>query len=339
MLMGSALTLGCAGKSPAPTEPPPQAVAADQTELDITASGIKATLYLPHPTRGHYRALRFDGSGMVGRVVVNGHTFFGPWDAQVPGDANHDAGAIGTADEYGIDQPAGYAQAALGGSFVKIGVGRLTRTAPTPYRFSFNYPVVDAPAWKMQHGTGYVDFQQTLEPVDGWGYDYHKRVELLAGSKSSLPALLIHRTLMNIGQHTLETEQYTHNFVMIDDDLVDPRYALDMTFPITLKRPKDLNVYAEATGRRIQFLKPLPFKASAYADVANVPDAPAANHAVVTNSDSRASITISGDRAPVAIKMYATPRVICPEIFVPVRIEAGKTMSWTTRYEFSAPTK
>ena len=45
---------------------------------------------------------------------------------------------------------------------------------------------------------------------------------------------------------------------------------------------------------------------------------------------------ITGDRAPFKINFYTAPLAICPEAFLQLRVEPGKSLEWNIRYELFA---
>ena len=51
----------------------------DHPHVRLTNGGMNAVVFLPDVEKGYYRAARFDWSGLVACVSLNGHTFFGEW--------------------------------------------------------------------------------------------------------------------------------------------------------------------------------------------------------------------------------------------------------------------
>src|SRR5215472_18453045 len=48
-------------------------------KASISNGLVNAVVYLPDPTNGYYRGVRFDWSGVVGCLAYKGHTYFGVW--------------------------------------------------------------------------------------------------------------------------------------------------------------------------------------------------------------------------------------------------------------------
>ena len=116
--------------------PATHAQASAPPSVQIANGAVTATVYLPVATVGYYRGTRFEWAGVIGRLEYRGQTFYAPWftktDAAVRDFVNdgvdvtagpHTA-VTGPAEEFSV---LGFAQAAPGGPFVKIGVGALRR--------------------------------------------------------------------------------------------------------------------------------------------------------------------------------------------------------------------
>src|SRR5439155_23929807 len=76
-----------------------------------------------------------------------------------------------------------------------------------------------------------IEFRQQLKAPRGWGYEYVKRLALPAGDE-----LTIEHRLKNTGTKAIDTEQYCHNFVILDQQPVGPGYRLGFKFNPRAKR-------------------------------------------------------------------------------------------------------
>jgi hypothetical protein len=54
-------------------------LAADFPQTEISNGSVRAKLYLPDARQGYYRATRFDWSGQIASLEVQGHNYFGQW--------------------------------------------------------------------------------------------------------------------------------------------------------------------------------------------------------------------------------------------------------------------
>ena len=91
-------------------------------EAEITNGLIHAHLYLPDSREGYYQATRFDWSGVISSLQHEGHSFYGQWFEKYS-PTTHDA-IMGPVEEFA---QIGYSEATFGESFLKIGVGMLSK--------------------------------------------------------------------------------------------------------------------------------------------------------------------------------------------------------------------
>lgn len=107
--------------------------AQDYPKTEISNNLIRAELLLPDAQRGSYRGTRFDWSGIISSLQFAGHDYFGQWyekhDPKI-----HDA-ITGPVEEFLTDEGGlGYAEAAPGGAFVRIGIGTVRKPDEKAYR-------------------------------------------------------------------------------------------------------------------------------------------------------------------------------------------------------------
>jgi hypothetical protein len=327
MTARTAWTLAVAVLLPAATpaaEPkPPQHV--------LEGDGLKLTLYLPDAKAGYYRGTRFDWSGIVATAETGGHTVFGYWkDTHNP--ANHDD-VPGTAEEFSHDEPLGYAEAPVGGTFVKIGVGVLEKPAESKYRFFNNYKIAQPGAWDVKTGDKWVEFRQELAHPSGYGYRYAKAVRLLGPG-----AFAIERTLTNTGTKRLTTDHYGHHFLTVDGDPIGPNYALRFPFPARAKSPEGLRDVAAVRDSRLVFLKPL-VRGDVQSQIVGWGDRAEDNRVTVEHAKSGLALRVVNDRPLAKFNVWSVRTTLCPEPFVALDLEPGRSLRWATRYEFELPQK
>jgi hypothetical protein len=112
---------------------------ADHPHVRLTSGGMNAVVFLPDVEKGYYQAARFDWSGLVACVSLNGHTFFGEWFNRY--DPMTNDAVTGPAEEF--REPIGYDDAKPGDPFVKLGVGVLKRINDQPYTIGGAFPILD----------------------------------------------------------------------------------------------------------------------------------------------------------------------------------------------------
>jgi hypothetical protein len=218
--------------------------AQDYPKAEISNGLIHAELMLPDPQNGSYRGTRFDWSGIISSLHYEGHEYFGRWyehhDPKI-----HDA-ITGPVEAFQTnDKGLGYDEAKAGGTFVRIGIGTLRKPDEKDYRPYDTYEIVDPGVWTIHKHKDRIEFTHRLNSEQGYAYIYRKTVRLVKGK----PQLLIEHSLKNIGTKTIETNQYNHNFFVIDHEKVGPDVVVKFLFsPNPVRGFKDR---AEVRGREV----------------------------------------------------------------------------------------
>ncbi|WP_260929382.1 tannase/feruloyl esterase family alpha/beta hydrolase [Novosphingobium sp. 9] len=232
----------------------------------LNRSGLQVRIALPDARSGFYRGTRFDWSGMITRVTMNGSQFYGPWfDALAPDIhdfADLPSGIVvnplnagtGPAEEFanrdGETVP-GYNAAPVGGTFIKIGVGRLRKPDIQPYDHFRPYAIVDGGRWTVRRAKDRITFIQRLLPdATGFGYEYEKTVSLAPGG-----VMTIAHRLRNIGSKPIDTQVYNHNLARFDDAGIGPGVKAEFPFPITGSAPPP--ALARVEGNTLRYIAPL----------------------------------------------------------------------------------
>jgi hypothetical protein len=297
----------------------PQAVLANEH--------LRLTVYLPDAQNGYYRGTRFDWSGLVARVEFAGHTAFAEW--RKPHNPNAHDHVVGPAEEFGMESPLGYDEAQAGEPFYKIGVGALEKPADGAYKFHGRYRLRDAPAWKVTRGEDRIEFVQELAGERGWAYEYAKRITL----DPERAAFTIHHALRNTGSKAIETDQYCHNFIVLDDEPVGPGYRVTFPFAPTMAEGS-LKEVAEFQGRDLVYMAPLPGGKAQWARLAGFEEKPEDNRVAVTNTKTGAQLEIGVSLPPTKVVYFAQQTAACPEFFVSIRVAPGEKLEWASTYQF-----
>ena len=291
---------------------------------------LTVTIYLPDAEKGYYRGTRFDWSGLVGQVTYKGHTFFGPWKATHDPAYAEDADAI--AEEFGINGPPSFSEAKAGEPFIKIGVGVLERPDDKAYDFMHPYKIVTPGKWEIAHYEGAIEFIQDLEGPRGWSYRYIKRIGLNAQGTG----FTVMHQLENSGKKAIETQHYCHNFVILDEQPVGPGYQV--IFPFTLKAKRQMEG-AKIDGTILGFSRELKEKEALFSELEGNRNSDKDNQVIVKHAQKGIAVTIGGDGVLDHFNFFAVRRSVCPEPFVNVKLEPGKTMKWKTTYTFEVGLK
>jgi hypothetical protein len=316
--------------------------AADYPQAEISNGQIHAKLYLPDAKAGFYRSTRFDWSGVISSLEFGGHNYYGRWftkqDSAVRDFVYKDSdivvsaesGSMGPADEF--QTPLGFDAAAVGGTFVKIGVGVLRKADATPYSAYKKYELVDPGKWSVRKGTDFVEFTQELtDPATGYGYVYRKTVRLTSGK----PEMAIEHLLKNTGRIAISSKLYNHNFLVLDQNATGPDYVITMPFAVTTRQPPNKDM-AEVRGNQIVYLKTLQDQDTVSMQVQGF-GADAKDYDIrVENKKAGAGLRVVGDRPLASVALWSIRSVMAIEPFITVAVEPGKEMTWKYTYTYYA---
>jgi hypothetical protein len=312
---------GEGGKGQAPRPEFPQVVIANKM--------LKATVYLPDAEKGFYRGTRFDWSGMIAQAEYRGHTFFG--ELKGPHDPLIHDHTVGPCEEFGQRAPLGYAEAAGGETFVKIGIGHL-RKPPNEKSYSFarSYEIVKAGPWEVEKGQDRMRFKQDLNDPRGWGYAYEKDVVLTADRPT---IQLVHR-FKNTGSRPIETDHYNHSMFIIDGEPIGKNYRL--VYPFALSGEIRNKAQAALRGKELVFLQDR-LEGNFYVELQGFGGGVEDNCVAIENTKNGAKMRLTVDQPLSLCRVYAEKTSVCPEPFVAVRLAPGEAFTWTTTVEFIVP--
>jgi hypothetical protein len=297
-------------------------------QTEISNGVVKAKIYLPDTERGYYRGVRFDWSGVVASLTYQGHEFFGQWFAKYDPFLN-DA-IMGPVEEFrGPEGGEGFSEAKPRGMFVKIGVGVLRRPDAEPYRFWGSYPLVNPGRRVVRPGGDHVDFVHELDTGEGFAYQYSKTLRLPRGRA----ALVIEHALKNTGTRVIDTDVYNHDFYMLDHLATGPDVRVKFLF--APKAKEKLTEPAEISGNELHYQRELAAEnESAAGELGGFGDGVGDNDIRVENVKAGIGVRETGDRPIGKLYFWSTRTTVCPEVYVHVHVEPGKTFKWRTGYEF-----
>ncbi len=302
--------------------------AAEFPQVSLNNGTIRATVYLPDAEHGYYRGSRFDWSGVIAGLEYAGHSYFGVWFPRY--DATLHDSITGPVEEFRTDDSAlGYAEAAPGDFFIKIGVGILRKPDNEPYSFARNYQIVNNGKWIVRPGDDRVEFEQDLEGTNGYAYQYSKTVRLARNK----PELILEHTLKNTGKRTIETEVYNHDFYVIDGQPTGPDFTV--RFPFQVRATGDLKGAAAVRGNELIFKRELRSgHDSASSFLVGYGREAKDNDIQVENRKTGAGVREVGDQPVAKINFWSVRTTLCPEVYSAFRIEPGKKAKWRITYQF-----
>lgn len=310
----------------------------------LVRGALRVHIALPDARHGFYRSTRFDWSGIITGVTLDSAKFYGLWfDGISP--AVHDFedtargvvvaprnAATGPVEEFanrdGETVP-GYNAAPAGGTFIKIGVGRLRKDDLQPYDHFSPYAIVDGGQWTVRQGKDWITFAQRLTPdAGGYGYEYEKRINLAPGG-----VMTIAHRLRNIGTLPINTQVYNHNLARFDG--AGPGPGVQVQFPGALTGPVSAPQLATIDGNILRYEAPL-----APGDRVQLPAQPGDPSAVPgpfrVSAANGASITMQSDTPLVRTVLWSIRKAVAVEPFVAIHVMPGAEQSWSWRYTFTA---
>ncbi len=283
----------------------------------IKISGNRLEIEIAYPGTS-YTGSRFDWTGFITKVVLDGkHTFCAP-ESPIPGEGS---GGFGFCNEFGIHTPVGYDEVKPGEKFHKLGTGLLTRPDESDYFFFDKYEVTPYPV-TIEADSDHVRFE--LEPVNCNGY----AVQMIKEVSVAENAMIIKYSLKNVGSKPIQTEEYCHNFISIDNNPTGPEYVLKFPYSAESNETPDvLNV----SGNEISWNK------QPENDFYIVPGGfkPVENHTwELLHKPSGVGVREISNFPIQKVAVWGKGHVISPEVFVAINIAPGQTQSWERVYEF-----
>jgi hypothetical protein len=311
----------------------------DQPNAEITNGLIRAKIYLPNRQTGFYRGTRFDWSGVLYSLAAFGHDYYGAWFNQTdPG--VHDfiykgddivagpcSAITGPVEEFA---PIGYQEAKPGESFVKIGIGALTKASENEYDNYHLYEIANAGEWRVTKHADAIEFVQTLDDSNsGYGYRYQKNVRL---TRDKAQMVLAH-SLKNTGKRPINTNVYNHNFLVLDHQPPGP--GLVISVPFTIRTPHPLpNDFAEIHGHEIAYAKTLQSRDVFATQIEGFGETADDNSIQIENRSVGAGMRWRTDRPLLRESLWSIRTVVAMEPFISIAVAPGATFTWTTVYDY-----
>ena len=299
-------------------------LAADFPEARISNGIVSATLMLPDPENGYYRATRFDWSGQISDLQYKGHSYFGEWNPAPYDPKLHDA-IMGPVEEFLTNgMGLGYADAKPGGTFIKIGVGVIRKPDEPKFQQFKTYEIVDPGKWTVKKNPDSVEFTQVVDGV----YEYTKVVRLTKGK----PQLVLEHRLKNLGAKPIESDVYEHNFYMIDKQPTGPDVVVK--FPFEVHAAGNFRGLAETKGKELVYLKELEKGQSAQSELTGFSSDVKDYDITEENTKTGAGVRQTANRPVVRINYWSIRSTACPEAYIHMNIDPGKDFTWNINYDF-----
>lgn len=284
----------------------------------LKSKGVEVHIDLP--TENYHRS-RFDWTGKIVEIKFKEKYLSGIEIANAP---KGQFCGKGFYNEFGIESPLGYAETKRGKWFHKIGIGLLKKNDVT-YRFYKNYEVTPAKfEWVIGPSAIRITCQSQL--VNGYSYYLEKEIKVQA------QGFTINYHLTNLGEKPIVTDEYNHNFVCMDHNLIGEDYTLQ--FPFDLKSTKFEQLvnpeHLVKIGQRDVKFGGTPKEQFFFSNISGGTLVDAAW--ALENTKSKMGISETGNFQTDKINLWGWTHVISPELFFRIHINPGESVNWTRTY-------
>ena len=320
----------------------------DHPKALLSNGTLSALVFLPDARNGYYRSTRFDWSGVIACVSLNGHTFFGEWFAQY--DPLKNDSITGPVEEFRIDDgpighngpkgelvvrpgAIGYNEAKPGELFLKPGVGVLRKVDNSPYQFGGAYPIVDTGKWTVKTKPRSVTFRQVLNGPQDYAYIYEKTLTL----DKNDPVITLDHTLRNTGQKTIDTDVYDHDFFMLDGKPTGPGMVVHFAFEPKAEDP--LGAAAKIEGKDLVYVDALAPRRGVSGYLTGYSDRASDYDFTFEDKNLKVGVQQTSDSPLMRLYFWSTQTTVCPEGYIHLNVPRGKISHWKIRYRFFAPAK
>ena len=279
---------------------------------------IEIHIDAPHE---NYQQARFDWSSKIVLLKYKGVAVFASEKLAQPQAVNFGKAFY---NEFGIDTALGFSEAMIGGAFHKIGVGILKKTTAT-YDFMHAYEITPCKFSYSSEDNRYVS--QCIPPlVNGYAYELKKEVKLLE------KGFKINYELVNTGNKTIITDEYCHNFLAVNNQLLGEGYLLSFPFELVTDKFNDFLNPDDV----VSFSKnDISFKDTPKNDIffSNVTGGKISDASwQLFNSNAGIGIRETCSFKTDKINVWGCAHVISPELFFKIHVEPGKKISWNRAF-------
>ena len=283
----------------------------NETEIQLRAGALVVDLAAASSRLEPQYGPRFDRSAHITQVTWEDR----PWLATggMPDEFGlWGHGVLGFADEAPRD---------VADQFVKVGVGRLQKSQPGPFKPFVHWPIAElAQVALIEQATDRVTVEQ-VQPGDVWSYRQRKTYRLSENGE-----LVIQYALANLGSQPIPVEHYSHNFFVITPT---QGVRISAAFPMPLP-PHDRPWRASEAGVELDQSRLVGPQAAWSWE----PKAPAELNRVDLHWSDGASVRVAGDFPVYQMALWAKDDMVCPEVFFRTEIAPGQSATWQRSYHF-----
>lgn len=277
-------------------------------------------IYIDFPL-GSYTFSRFDWTGKITAVKFKGIDVSGN---EKSNREINDIYGKGFYNEFGIETPVGFDDCEEGEWFPKIGVGLLKKEGVS-YSFMKAYETQPAD-FKVKIESNKVIIDCHSKNTNGYAYTLKKEIELLEDS------FVIRYHLHNTGEKLIATNEYNHNFLAINKELIGTDYILKFPFQI---KPQLFGATVNPEGiveigdHKITFNN-TPDEQFFFSNLNGNKCVEA--YWELINTKSEIGISETGSFKTSKVNLWGWKHVVSPELFFDVHVNPGQTIEWSRTY-------
>ena len=269
----------------------------------------------------NYNFSRFDWTGKIVAVKYKGIYVSG---VEEMNPENKNSVGKGFYNEFGIDAPVAYNETNEGDWFHKIGIGILKKEGEQ-YIFSNNYEIRPA-EFKVTSKSNKIVIECKSQSINGYSYALKKEIELFENS------FIIKYYLQNTGEKTITTNEYNHNFIAINEELIGSEYILKFPFQL-YPELFDATVNPEGKveiGRNEITFNSTPEKQFFFSNLSGSKHVNASWELI--NTKNKIGISETGSFKTTRVNLWGWEHVISPELFFDISIKPGQSTEWFRTY-------
>jgi hypothetical protein len=267
-----------------------------------------------------YSGSRFDWTGFITQITLNGKHHFCVDESLIKG---FGTGGRGLCNEFGIHEPIGYEEARVGECFPKLGIGLLEKKSDEPYDFFEAYAISPYEV-DVKSDANRVSFMSKSCSCRGYAARLQKNIEIIDNRME------IHYTLENTGDKTLDTTEYVHNFVSIDDADIGPHNRLSFSFELTGNNVPDV---FRVMGNSIEWRR-IPDKEFYWTPRGF--EGHSSSWWRLENKNTGVGMQETCSFPVLKAAIWGKTHVVSPEMFIHLLLKPGEVKTWTRSYEFFA---
>ena len=278
---------------------------------------LKVSLLLPG---SGYQRSRYDWSGMVEQVTCNGHTFLSK-ERNASGGIG--LGGIGLSNVFEWKDTSLYDSTEFADCFPILGVGCLKKTDTIPFLFTHDYPVLPF-KHKVERSNQCITIHTFPYLCHGIAADMKKSYSLNGNT------LIMTYEIKNTGPSEIHATEFCHNFFCFDQQSIDSHYRIEFPYVIEPKLRRGQLIVEPSAYRLGAFdtdTESTAFWIHGWTGLQS-------HWMRITHDLLGLSVLIEDDIPICNFYSWNNPYAFCPEVFAPIDLEPGQSLTYTRRYTF-----